>query len=389
MDVTSKSSQLKQLVHVADGFANASAIYTRFAAPGRVNLIGEHTDYSGGLVMPAAIDFRTVASIRASTDGHVRVRSRNLAAEVEYPAPPGEPSRDWTDYPMGVAWSLAEEGIKLPGFELELSGDVPLGAGLSSSASVTVSTALAMLWLAGRKMTTIEIVRVCQRAENRFVGAMSGIMDPFVACAGCRDHALMLDCRSLDFRLLPIPAHVRLVIANSMVKHALAGGEYNQRRHEIEEGTRILGEANPAIRSLRDASEQDLERCRSRLTETVLRRCRHVISENRRVEQAAAALDRHDLDAFGELMLEAHQSIRDDFEASAPELDLLVELATKLPGCYGARMTGGGFGGCTVNLVDASRAEAFRDKLHLAYQEETGIDAEIYLCRASAGAGPA
>lgn len=360
----------------------------RFRAPGRVNLIGEHTDYSDGLVMPAAINFDTTVSVLRRSDNRVRLHSKNMASEVEFPTRPDKPGRNWTDYPIGVAWSLTREGIQLPGFELDISGNVPLGAGLSSSASITVATALALLSLAGREMATVEIARVCQRAENKFVGAMSGIMDPFIACAGQRDHALMLDCRSLEFRLLPIPPHVRIVIANSMVKHELAGGEYNQRRAEVEQGTEILRRANPRIRSLRDATESDLRLCMNQMPSSVLRRCRHVISENRRVEQAADALERYDLAAFGRLMAEAHRSIREDFEASVPEVDLLVDLAQHLAGCYGARMTGGGFGGCTVNLVEASQAEAFRDSIHQSYLDKTGIDADIYLCTASDGAGP-
>lgn len=353
-----------------------------------MNLIGEHTDYSEGLVMPAAIDFRTVVAIRQRGDLRIWLRSTNMDAIVEYARLPAKPNRDWTDYPMGVAWSLAQEGISLPGFDLDISGDVPLGAGLSSSASITVATALALLSLAGRQLSTIEIVRVCQRAENQFVGAMSGVMDPFIACAGCHDHALMLDCRTLDFQLLPIPDTVRLVIANSMVKHELAGGEYNRRREQVEQGTQILQKSNLRIRALRDAGEADLAIVSDQMPEAVLRRCRHIITENSRVEMAADALKRHDPAAFGRLMVEAHRSIRDDFEASSPELDLLVEIALSLPGCYGARMTGGGFGGCTVNLVEASQAEAFRSAIRDTYREKTGIDADIYLCRASDGAGP-
>jgi galactokinase len=199
---------------------------------------------------------------------------------------------------------------------------------------------------------------------------------------------LMLDCRSLEYRLLPIPAHVRIVICNSMVKHSHAGGEYNERRNEVEEGTRILHQRWPRIVSLRDASEADLIAVQKEMPENVFRRCRHVITENRRVGLAAEALERGDLTSFGDLMREAHSSIRDDFAASCREIDILVDLASALPGCYGARMTGGGFGGCTVNLVEASQAEVFRNAIREGYRAATGIDADVYLCRASAGAGP-
>ncbi len=360
-----------------------------FAAPGRVNLIGEHTDYSGGFVMPAAIDFRTVAALHPRADSTIRMRSANLPGEVTYQAShlPAAARNHWSDYPIGVVRSLAEEGVHFGGFDLSIAGNVPLGAGLSSSASIEVATAFALLAAAGVEMPLARIALACQRAENAFVGARSGIMDQFIACAGRQDHALMLDCRSLQYRLLPIPPNVRLVICNSMVKHAHAGGEYNQRRDEVEEGARILRHFQPRIESLRDATIEDLMRVRQEMPENVFRRCRHILTENKRVQLAAAALERGDLTAFGALMLEAHRSIRDDFEASSSEQDILVALAAELPGCYGARMTGGGFGGCTVNLVEQSEAERFRETICEQYRKAAGIDADVYLCRASAGAG--
>ncbi|HEV2273779.1 MAG TPA: galactokinase [Acidobacteriaceae bacterium] len=361
-----------------------------FAAPGRVNLIGEHTDYSGGFVMPAAIDFRTVATICARPDSKILIRSKNMPDEVALSTDdlPAAGRHHWSDYPIGVAWSLAQEGIRIGGFDLSISGNVPLGAGLSSSASIEVATAYALLSLARMEMPVTRIALVCQRAENGFVGAQSGIMDQFIACAGQQDHALMLDCRSLEYRLLPIPSHVRIVICNSMVKHTHAGGEYNQRREEVEEGTRILHRLHPHIELLRDATDQDLASAREKMPEPVYRRCRHIVTENKRVQQAASALERGELRSFGALMLAAHRSIREDFEASCKELDTLVALAADLPGCYGARMTGGGFGGCTVNLVEDALAESFRDAIHERYRRATGIDADVYLCRASDGAGP-
>ena len=360
----------------------------RCAAPGRVNLIGEHTDYSGGFVMPVAIDFRTLATIRPRSDGRILLSSENMAEQVTYAADPlpAKARHHWSDYPMGVAWSLAQEGVRLGGFELSLAGNVPLGAGLSSSASIEVATALALLALAGITMPLKTIALACQRAENRFVGAQSGIMDQFIACAGQQDHALVLDCRSLQYRLLPIPEHVRLVICNSMVKHEHAGGQYNTRRAEVEEGTRILHGRWPSIETLRDATEAQLMDCRQLMPDNIFRRCRHIITENKRVELAALALEHGDLPAFGALMAEAHRSIRDDFEVSCIELDTLVTIASGIPGCYGARMTGGGFGGCTVNLVEEGKAGQFRESIHAAYRAATGIDADIYLCRASAGA---
>jgi galactokinase len=360
----------------------------RCAAPGRVNLIGEHTDYSGGFVMPAAIDFQTVATIRPRTDGRILLSSENMAEQVSYPADPLPVAarHHWSDYPMGVAWSLAQHGVRLGGFELSLAGNVPLGAGLSSSASIEVATALALLELAGKSMPLAQIALACQRAENAFVGAQSGIMDQFIACAGQQDHALLLDCRSLEYRLLPIPDHVRLVICNSMVKHEHAGGQYNVRRAEVEQGTGILHRRWPAIAALRDATLDQLLASQGEMPDNVFRRCRHIVTENHRVELAAAALDAGDLAAFGALMAEAHRSFRDDFEASCEELDTLVAMAVAVPGCYGARITGGGFGGCSINLVEESRATAFAEIIRTQYRATNGIDADIYLCRASNGA---
>jgi galactokinase len=308
--------------------------------------------------------------------------------EITYPADPlpGAARQHWSDYPMGVAWSLAQEGVRLGGYELSLEGNVPLGAGLSSSASIEVATAMALLKMAGSSLPLATVALACQRAENAFVGARSGIMDQFIACAGEQDHALMLDTRSLEYRLLPIPAHVRLIICNSMVKHEHAGGQYNVRREEVEEGTRILHRLFPSITSLRDATEAQLEESRPQMPENIFRRCRHIVTENKRVEMAASALEHGDLSSFGVLMAEAHRSFKDDFEASCTELDILVEIASSLPGCYGARMTGGGFGGCTVNLVVENRADQFRHEIHQRYRAATGIDADIYLCRASSGA---
>jgi galactokinase len=360
----------------------------RCAAPGRVNLIGEHTDYSGGFVMPAAIDFRTIATIHPREDGRIHLSSANMTGDAWYPSNPLPTSgrKHWSDYPMGVAWSLAQENIHAGAFSLALEGDVPLGAGLSSSASIEVATAFALLEQAGAKLPLAKIALACQRAENAYVGARCGIMDQFIACAGKKDHALMLDTRSLEYRLLPIPAHVRLIICNTMVKHEHAGGQYNVRREEIEEGTRILHQHEPSITVLRDATLAQLNKYQDRLPKNVFKRCRHIITENARVERAATALEHSDLAQFGALMAEAHLSFRDDFEASCTELDTMVEIAQSLPGCYGARMTGGGFGGCTVNLVDESHADQFRTQIHAKYQAATAIDADIYLCRASDGA---
>jgi len=358
-----------------------------FAAPGRVNLIGEHTDYADGFVMPAAIDFATFAAISPRTDDRIVIRSENYKEQVEHALSslPPKASRHWSDYPLGVLAVLREEGIKIPAFSLTLQGDVPVGAGLSSSAAVEVATMAAVLSLTDAKIALPRMAQLCQRAENGFVGASTGIMDQFIACCGAEDHALLLDCRSLEFRLAPIPANVSLVISNTMVKHSHAGGEYNIRRAEVEEGTAILRRHRPEICKLRDATVDDLKRWGNEMPENVLRRVRHIVTENDRTVAAADALERGDLKTLGRLLYEAHASYRDDFQASCREADILVELASKQAGCIGARLTGGGFGGCTVNLVEAAQAQHFRENLRKGYKQATGIDADIYLCHASEG----
>ncbi len=359
-----------------------------FAAPGRVNLIGEHTDYAEGFVMPAAIDFATLAAVSPSSSGSISIASENFHDQVTFPlhSLPEKARHHWSDYPLGVIAILRDKGIDVPAFNLTLNGDVPLGAGLSSSASVEVATAIAVLSLTTATISLPEMAKLCQRAENEFVGASTGIMDQFIACCGAEDHALLLDCRSLDYRLAPIPPTVSIVISNSMVKHSHAGGEYNTRRTEVEEGTAILHSHRPEVRFLRDANVGDLEKWGSEMPHNVLKRVRHIITEDDRTVAAADALEAGDMKTLGRLMYEAHASYRDDFEASCKEADILVELAAKEPGCIGARLTGGGFGGCTVNLVEQEYVSGFIENLRNGYRNATGIEADIYRCHASAGA---
>ena len=386
-------------------FASYNVPGQLYSAPGRVNLIGEHTDYCDGFVMPAAIDFSTLIAISPRTDGHLVANSVNFNQRVDYPLDPylehrfaerqpNSPARrdgtlttHWSDYPAGVLWALREAGVPIEnGFSLTIVGDVPLGAGLSSSASVEVATAFAVLGATSYDMPLNKIAILCRRAENAFVGANVGIMDQFVSCCGAQDHAVMIDCRSLEYTLAPIPPDVRIVICNSMVKHSVAGGEYNTRRAEIEEGTAILRAHRPEIKALRDATVQDLALWGHEMKPNVLRRCRHVITEDDRVLAAVEAFRASDLTRFGELMHQAQASFRDDFEASCPEIDILIDLANKQPGCFGTRLTGGGFGGCTVNLVAATHAAAFTQAMRAGYLAATGITADIYTSRASAGA---
>lgn len=359
-----------------------------FAAPGRVNIIGEHTDYAEGFVMPAAIDFTTVAAISPRTDGRIVFYSMNFEEEVAYDlaALPAGPSHHWSDYPLGVVTVLKKTGSQLRAFSMTFAGDVPIASGLSSSASVEVATFLAVQSISDQQFAPPDVARLCQRAENEFVGTKSGIMDQFIACCGAENHALLLDCRDLSFRLAPIPPDVSIVISNTMIKHFNSSGEYNTRRAEVEEGVEVLRKHRPEIRVLRDATTDDLAKWGSEMRPDVLKRCRHVVTENARTVAAADALERNDLRELGRLMAEAHASYRDDFEGSCKEADLLVELAHKFPGLIGARLTGGGFGGCTVNLVETTHAATFATSIKKAYKVETGIDADVYLCHAAAAA---
>jgi galactokinase len=359
-----------------------------YVAPGRVNLIGEHTDYAEGFVMPAAINFATLAGISPRVDGKIAIFSENYGQVRYFDAAelPARAGKHWTDYPLGVISILAGAGNAIPGFSLSLWGDVPLGSGLSSSASVEVATALAVTGLIGVSYPGPVLARLCQRAENEFVGANCGIMDQFISVNGAKDHALLLDCRDLSFKLAPIPDHVALVIANTMVKHAITGGEYTSRRAEVEAACAVIASHRPEVKFLRDATVQDLEKWGAEMTPESLKRARHVITENARTVAAAEALIHGDLVELGRLRAEAHWSYSKDFEASCAEADAMVELAQDLPGLIGARLTGGGFGGCTINLVEQSQAKEFQEELARLYTGQIGIVPQIHICHASDGA---
>lgn len=359
-----------------------------YRAPGRVNLIGEHTDYNHGFVMPAAIDFSTWIAIAPRSDRKVSVRSENFSetAELDLDHPVTRGTGHWSDYPFGVAVTLEQSGHRLEGADLLVRGDVPIGSGLSSSAAIEVATGLALLDTSGAGLERLELAKLCQQAENEFVGMRCGLMDQFISCFGQAGHAVMLDCRSLEFTPLPLPEAVKLVVCNTMVKHELASSEYNARRAECEESVRLIAKDLPEVQSLRDVTIDDLERASGKLPEIIRKRSRHVVSENARVVEAAAALQREDLQAFGALMRESHRSLRDDYQVSCKELDVLVGLANKAEGVYGTRMTGGGFGGCTINLVASNSVDQFKQSVASGYAEATGRKAEIYVCAAAQGA---
>jgi galactokinase len=358
-----------------------------YRAPGRVNLIGEHTDYNDGFVMPAAFGFYCWVAASPRRDRKLVVSSEEFPDEVEVDLSSEtlRSSHTWSDYSIGVAAQLEKSGFRLNGANLLIHGEVPIGAGLSSSASIEVATALALAGESGLSIDRAALARICQRAENEFVGMRCGIMDQFISLYGRANHALMLDCRSLDFEFVPIPESVRLVICNTGVKHKLAGGEYNRRREECEEAMRSLKKALPSIYALRDVSLEELEEHRGLPSEVAYKRAYHVVTENARVLAGMGALRTGDLQKFGEYMAESHRSLRDMFEVSCAELDLMVELANREPGVYGARMTGGGFGGATINVVEARSAAAFAENVANAYQRETGIVPTNYICEPADG----
>ena len=361
-----------------------------FRAPGRVNLIGEHTDYNDGFVLPAALDVATCAAIAPRSDRTLTVHSLMIDETVSFDLDEAEPKarKHWSDYVRGVAWVLETiGGHRLTGADLMIDSTVPLGAGLSSSAALEVATGYALLANSGLAIDLTRLALACQKAENEFVGMRCGIMDQFIACHGAEGRALLIDCRSLDHRLVPIDPGVRLVISNTMVHHKHAAGEYNLRRHDCEEGVRRLSAALPGIKALRDVTLEELECHKDLLTPVIYRRCRHVVSENERTVSAADALASGDVALFGRLMNESHVSMRDDFEISCREVDQMVALNQAVDGVYGARMTGGGFGGCTISLVEAGAVEAFRQSVAKGYQAATGMEPQIFTSTAGAGVG--
>ena len=382
MDATIASGLRKSFREL---YREAARVYR---APGRVNLIGEHTDYNDGFVMPIAIELYVWVAIAPRVDRKLLVRSLFPdAAEIDLEARTPRARNHWSDYVQGVAVILARAGCRLQGANLLIRGDVPIGAGLSSSAAIEVAAALALLDNSELVTDRVELARLCRSAENEFVDARVGIMDPFVSCCAQAGRALMLDCRSLEYRLLPLPPGVSLITCNTMVKHRHASGEYNSRRAQCEEGVRLLSRSLPNIRALRDVTAEELELHGHDLPETIRKRCRHVVLENARVSAAAAALQDGDLATFGRLMKESHRSLRDDYEVSCPELDLMVELAEKQEGVYGARLTGGGFGGCTVNLVKSEAAPQFERSASGENEKATGISPQILVTSAAGGVG--
>ena len=358
-----------------------------FRAPGRVNLIGEHTDYNDGFVLPAAIELSTCAAIAPRKDQRLHVFSENLQETVEIDLAETNPQREdrWSDYVRGVALMIQRFGVPLSGADIAIHSDIPSGAGLSSSAALEVSLASALLSNSERSLELVEIAKLCQRAENDFVGARVGIMDQFASCFGSAGHAVLLDCRTLEYQRLPLPASHEMVICNTMVKHEHSGGEYNDRRTHCEEGVKLLRRSYPSIKALRDATFEQLEAHRTELPDLIYRRCHHVIGENERVLRCVNAFQTGDLATVGRCMAESHSSLKNDYEVSCKELDIMVEIATRRKGVIGSRMTGGGFGGCTISLVKTEAVEEFKRSVAKEYKAATQIDADIYVSKAGAG----
>jgi galactokinase len=359
-----------------------------FRAPGRVNLIGEHTDYNLGFVLPVALDLATYIATAPSADGKLRMYSEFRGEMCEWNAADLgalTPARHWTDYPIGVAQELLRAGFAIEPANLLIRSSVPEGSGLSSSAALEVSTALALL--AGRPLDRLSIARLCQRAEHNFPGIPCGIMDQYISVFGREHSAVEIDCRSLGHRFVELPAGITFVAVNTMVKHALAGSAYKQRVAECATAVAGVQKKFPGVESLRDVSPEQLESVAPSLPEVVARRARHVVTEDARVGRYVEASTGGDLALMGKLLVESHRSLQHDYEVSCAELDFLVDTALAIDGVLGSRMTGGGFGGCTVTMLRPDAAARFGEEVARADQRQFQAMPQVYPCRPSAGAG--
>ena len=378
-----------EMNQLRDAFSNHFGLHPRLIvrAPGRVNLIGEHTDYNEGFVLPMALDRGTFIAAHARADRMVRVYSSSYAAEDSFSLDAIERNHEqpWSNYIRGVVKGLLARDLPILGADLFIMSDLPLGGGLSSSASLEVAVGYAFQLLNNIDMLGEELALLAQGAENNFVGMQCGIMDQFTSVLGRAGQALLLDCRDLSYRLIPIPPDVRIVVCDSGVRHQLVGSEYNSRRASCQEAVQLLRARLPRITALRDVSPGQLAEHADLLPAAILPRARHVVSEIQRTLEAAEALDHGDLSGFGRLMNASHTSLRDDYEVSVPEIDTLVRIAHSLEGCYGSRLTGGGFGGSTVSLVRVGAVEQFTTDLAARYREEVGREATILVCSPSDG----
>lgn len=359
-------------------------------APGRVNLIGEHTDYNNGFVFPVAIDRDIMIASKRRDDLIVRLYSLDFDQSVEFSLNDikYDEEHKWSNYPRGVAYFLQESEYSLSGLDAVITGNVPLGAGLSSSAAMEIAMATTFEKTSELSIDPTEMALLCQRAENKFVGVNCGIMDQFISRMGKKDHALLLDCRSLEYDLIPLNLeNIKIVVCNTGKKRGLVDSEYNKRRMECERGVKILEKFLPGISALRDVEFSDLIKYGGHIPEITEKRCRYVIKENIRVLESVSAIEEQDLLKFGDLMNESHIGLRDEYEVSCPELDAMVEIAWEIDGVIGSRMTGAGFGGCTVSIVVEDSLQELIDKVNKEYTKRTGLQPEIYVCTAEDGAG--
>ncbi len=359
-----------------------------FSAPGRVNLIGEHTDYNDGFVLPMAVDRRTAVAAASRPDRKVQVHAFDLNDNDTFSldAPELPPSKKWVAYVEGVALELEQRGIKLTGADLAIASNLPIGAGLSSSAALEIAVGKSLLALSNQPLDSVQLALVAQKAEHVYAGTKCGIMDQLTVTLAQKGYALLIDCRSLDVK--PIKLNLpdtAVVVCNTNVKHELASSAYNERRAECERAVEILRRSLPHIRALRDVSIIEFERYAGELPDVLRKRARHVVTENQRTLEAAEALEASDLALLGHLMVLSHKSLRVDYEVSCEELDIMVDLALKQDGVYGARMTGGGFGGCTVNLVRQEMVPEFSDSIKKEYFGLTNIKPDIYLVQSDDG----
>ncbi|MEX2541879.1 MAG: galactokinase [Trueperaceae bacterium] len=350
-------------------------------APGRVNLIGEHTDYNDGFVLPMAIDREVLIALRPRTDAMVRVHSLDLEERAEFSLDEFERDEGWAEYLKGVAWSLTLEGHRLSGFDGVLNGSVPRGSGLSSSAALELAAARAFRATSGFPWDPARMARVCQRAENEWLGVGTGIMDQLASAAGNAGHALLIDCRSLETTAVPLPGGTAVLVLDTGTRRKLVGSAYNERREQCEAVARHFG-----VPALRDVTPERLEAASRQLAPLLYRRARHVVSENERTLAAARAMRSGDAATVGQLMSLSHDSLRDDFEVSSDALDAIVGGARAEPDCFGARLTGAGFGGCAVALVASDAAAGIGERVMSGYREATGLAGRAYLCRAAGGA---
>jgi len=362
---------------------------TTVRAPGRVNLIGEHTDYNDGYVLPIAIDREVLIAASPSRESAVCLYSMNFDRVSAFSL--GNIARDrvntWSNYPRGVVYMLQKRGFTVKGANLAIQGDIPLAAGLSSSGALEVASAMVFQTLNKLEMSGPEMAQLCQAAENEFVGVNCGIMDQFISRLGVKNHALFVDCRTLEYEAVAIHGHdVRFIVADTLKKRGLVDSEYNMRREQCEEAVSLLKTYLPNITALRDLTIPDLKRYGDRLPPTIRRRAKHVVTENDRVLKSVKALRDGDLDLFGKLMNQSHESLRDLYEVSCRELDVMAEAAWRIPGVYGSRMTGAGFGGCTVSVVANEAVEEFLERVPAEYKARIGVTPTVYVCTPENGA---